>query len=119
MSFRENLKLQLSYSDMPVRELAELSGVKKSTIDSYLNNHERMPSAEAAIRLARTLGVSVEHLFGEDDAGDTVRGLSGREKQVQRREEKLATAAQHLAKQMRDFADLLEGFGTGAGSSRC
>jgi hypothetical protein len=35
MGFRENLKTELAYADMPVRELAALSGVKKQTIDSY------------------------------------------------------------------------------------
>ena len=72
MDFRENLKLQLSYSDILVKELAELSGVKKSTIDSYLSNRVKMPSAEAAIRLARALGVPVEHLLGMTK--DTFRG---------------------------------------------
>ena len=62
-TFRENLKLQISYAGMTGKELAHLSGVKKTTIDSYLSNRVRRPSAEAATRLAQALGISVEHLF--------------------------------------------------------
>jgi transcriptional regulator with XRE-family HTH domain len=99
---------------MPVRELAELSGVKKSAIDSYLNNRERMPSAETAIRLARTLGVSVEHLFGETEAlPEPCTGPGAQERandRKQKRDEKLAHEAQKLAQHLREFADLLEGY---------
>jgi transcriptional regulator with XRE-family HTH domain len=65
VNFRENLKLYLSFREMTVQELADRSGVKKATIDSYLNMRERMPSAESALRLAHALGTTVEQLFGE------------------------------------------------------
>jgi transcriptional regulator with XRE-family HTH domain len=62
MGFKENLKEQLSFSGMYVKELAALSGIKKQTIDSYLNVHNCMPSADAAVAIAQVLGVSVEYL---------------------------------------------------------
>jgi transcriptional regulator with XRE-family HTH domain len=62
MGFKENLKEQLSFSGMYVKELARLSGVKKQTIDSYLNVNCCMPSADAAVAIAQALGVSVEYL---------------------------------------------------------
>ena len=62
MGFKENLKDELSFSGMYVKELASLSGVKKQTIDSYLNVHSCMPSADAAVAIAKVLGVSVEYL---------------------------------------------------------
>jgi len=68
MGFRENLKEQLSFSGMYVKELAALSGVKKQTIDTYLNVHNCMPSADAAVAIARALGVSVEYLVTGKDA---------------------------------------------------
>jgi transcriptional regulator with XRE-family HTH domain len=111
MDFRENLKLHLSYSDMAVKELAELSGVKKSTIDSYLNNRVRMPSAEAAIRLARVLGVTVEHLFGSFEENAGLKRPAGQERSLRYssyKEEKLAGEAKELARRMREFADRLE-----------
>ncbi|MDR2716937.1 MAG: helix-turn-helix domain-containing protein [Treponema sp.] len=62
MGFRENLKSQLEYLDMPVKELAVRSGVKKKTIDSYLGNRGYTPSVDAAVSIAQALGVSVEYL---------------------------------------------------------
>ena len=63
MGFKENLKSELAYSGMLVKELAALSGVNKRTIDNYLNAHNCMPSAEAAVRIAGALGVTVEYLI--------------------------------------------------------
>jgi len=69
MGFRENLKSQLEYSGMLVKELAALSGVKKKTIDSYLGIRNYTPSVDAAVSIARALGVSVEYLVnGKDSA---------------------------------------------------
>ena len=62
MGFKENLKEQLSFSGMYVKELAALSGVKKQTIDSYLNTQSCMPAADAAVAIAHALDVSVEYL---------------------------------------------------------
>ena len=62
MGFRENLKKELQFTGMYVKELAARSGIKKQTIDSYLNVHSSMPSADAAVAIARALGVSVEYL---------------------------------------------------------
>jgi len=73
MGFKENLKEQLNFSGMYVKELAALSGVKKQTIDSYLNVNSCMPSADAAVAIARALGVSVEYLVtGKDTKSKTV-----------------------------------------------
>ena len=63
MGFKENLKEQLVFSGMYVKELATLSGIKKQTIDSYLNINSCMPSAEAAVAIAQALGVTVEYLI--------------------------------------------------------
>ena len=62
MGFKENLKAELSYSGIRVKELAELSGLKKQTVDSYLREKSYTPSVEAAVRIAAALGVSVEYL---------------------------------------------------------
>jgi len=63
MGFKENLKSELAYSGMMVKELATVSGVNKRTIDNYLNTHNTMPSADAAVRIAEALGVTVEYLI--------------------------------------------------------
>ena len=68
MGFKENLKEQLSFSGMYVKELAALSGIKKQTIDSYLNVNSCMPSADAAVAIAQAFDVSVEYLVNGKDA---------------------------------------------------
>ena len=62
MGFRENLKSELAYSGLLVKELAAKTGLKKHRIDNYLSTRARMPAADVAVRIARALGVSVEYL---------------------------------------------------------
>jgi transcriptional regulator with XRE-family HTH domain len=69
MGFKENLKAELNYSGMLVKELSALSGIKKHTIDNYLNTHNSIPTADAAVSIARALGVSVEYLITGHETG--------------------------------------------------
>jgi transcriptional regulator with XRE-family HTH domain len=70
MGFKENLKSELTFSGMLVKELAAKSGVNKYSIDNYLNARGQIPSIEAGYKIARALGVSVEYLItGEEDDG--------------------------------------------------
>jgi len=63
MGFRENLKEELNISGMLVKELAATSGLKKRALDTYLlSENASMPPADAAVEIARALGVSVEYL---------------------------------------------------------
>jgi transcriptional regulator with XRE-family HTH domain len=71
MGFRENLKSELIYSGLLVKELAAQTGLKKHTIDNYLSVRGRMPAADAAVLIARALGVTVEYLVtGEENYPD-------------------------------------------------
>ncbi|MDR1306556.1 MAG: helix-turn-helix domain-containing protein [Treponema sp.] len=71
MGFKENLKNQLQYSDMLVKELAARTGIKKKTLDSYLGTRSYSPSVETAVCIAKVLGVSVEYLVtGREAAKD-------------------------------------------------
>jgi transcriptional regulator with XRE-family HTH domain len=67
MGFKENLKSELTYTGMLVKELAAKTGIKKYTLDNYLSTHNCTPSAEAAIKIAEALGVSVEYLVTGHD----------------------------------------------------
>ena len=69
MGFRENLKNELYYSGILVKELAARTGLKKHTIDNYLSVRGRMPAADAAVRIANALGVSVEYLINGEETG--------------------------------------------------
>jgi len=68
MSFRDNLKKELYFNNILVKELAKVSGVQKRALDTYLlTENPSIPSADVAVRIAKTLGVSVEYLVtGED-----------------------------------------------------
>jgi transcriptional regulator with XRE-family HTH domain len=63
MGFKENLKAELAYRDILIKELAVLSGLNRRTIDNYLREDGSMPSADAAVRIASVLGVTVEYLI--------------------------------------------------------
>lgn len=62
MGFKENLKSELLYSGMLVKELAAKSGVNKYSLDNYLNKRGQVPSVEAAVKIAHALNVTVEYL---------------------------------------------------------
>lgn len=62
MAFRDNLKSELTYQDIRVKELAEKTSISKKTLDNYLAKNNCNPSAENAVKIAQALGVSVEWL---------------------------------------------------------
>jgi len=62
MGFKENLKSELIYKDMLVKELAVKTGISRHTLDNYLNVREHIPTLDAAVKIAQALGVSVEYL---------------------------------------------------------
>jgi len=62
MGFNENLKGELEYRGMPVKELAHKTGIPKQTIDKYLLSNGSMPPADKAVLIANVLEVTVEYL---------------------------------------------------------
>ena len=69
MGFRENLKDELKYQDIKVKELAAKTGISKRAIDHYLAEKHTEPTAETAVKIAKELGVSVEYLVtGKNDS---------------------------------------------------
>jgi transcriptional regulator with XRE-family HTH domain len=69
MGFGENLKQELLYTGMLKKELAAISGVHKQAIDTYVRTNASMPPADAAVKIAKALGVTVEYLVtGEDSS---------------------------------------------------
>ncbi|MCQ2596109.1 MAG: helix-turn-helix domain-containing protein [Treponemataceae bacterium] len=62
MGFRENLKAELEYKDMQVKELAAITGISRNTIANYLTSSQCLPNAESAVKIAKALNTSVESL---------------------------------------------------------
>jgi transcriptional regulator with XRE-family HTH domain len=68
--FRENLRNELDFQDIKVKELSDKCGIPKATLECYLRTQAVEPSAENAVKIAQALRVSVEHLVsGGDDTG--------------------------------------------------
>jgi len=63
MGFGKRLKDELEYRGMLVKELSSATGIPKHTLDNYLLTNSTMPSADKAVAIAHTLGVTVEYLI--------------------------------------------------------
>ena len=63
MSFRDNLRVVLEFTDMEQKELAAKTGISLKTIENYVKKDSSIPSAEKAVLIAQALGVSVEYLI--------------------------------------------------------
>ena len=68
MGFRENLREILDFISMEQKELASRTGISLKTIENYLKKDSSIPSADKAVLIAQTLGVTVEYLVtGKDN----------------------------------------------------
>ncbi|MCL2181018.1 MAG: helix-turn-helix domain-containing protein [Treponema sp.] len=60
--FRINLRKELEYQGMMVKELSAKTGISIATLECYLGARSTVPSVEAAVKIAGALQVSVEYL---------------------------------------------------------
>lgn len=60
--FKTNLRAELDYLGLTVKELSAKTGIAKGTLDCYLGVRASMPPADIAAKIANTLGVTVEYL---------------------------------------------------------
>jgi len=62
IEFKRNLRTELDYLDLTVKELSAKTGIPKGTLDCYLGVRASMPPADIAAKIATALGTSVEYL---------------------------------------------------------
>lgn len=62
MGFKENLKDEIAYHGLMVKEVANKAGLQPSSLSNYLRENSSIPSADIAVKIARALNVSVEYL---------------------------------------------------------
>ncbi|MDB5906119.1 MAG: putative transcriptional regulator [Massilia sp.] len=62
------MKLQRAKRDLTQAQLAHLSGITRKSINA-IESGRMVPSTILALKLARTLGVTVEELFSIEPAG--------------------------------------------------
>ena len=61
-TFKENLRDELNFQGMTVKELAAKTGLIKGSLDNYLGIRASIPPADVAVKIAKALNVSVEYL---------------------------------------------------------
>lgn len=84
-------------------QLAETLGISQSTVNAYELGHRRVPVSALSL-LARTLGVSVEELIGEDGREARKRGRSPKLMQHMERISALPKSQQRFVMQMIEMA---------------
>jgi putative transcriptional regulator len=62
------MKLQRAKRDLTQAQLADLSGITRKSVNA-IESGRMVPSTILALKLARTLGVTVEELFSIEPAG--------------------------------------------------
>lgn len=67
MSFSENLRDVLDFRGMQIKELSAKTGISKNTIDNYLSGQKSLPNVENGVKIAKTLGVTVEYLVTREN----------------------------------------------------
>ena len=76
MYFAENLRNELDYQGLIVKELAAKTGININTLNHYLSGNKSMPRADAAVKIAAALDVTVEYLvtgaMGRPTAANTM-----------------------------------------------
>jgi len=60
--FKTNLRAELDYHGLTVKELSAKTGIPKGTLDCYLGVRASMPPADIAAKIAHALDVTVEYL---------------------------------------------------------
>ena len=60
--FSKRLESEIEYVGLNRKGFAVKAGIKKRALDAYLGPQQSMPPADIAVKIASTLGLSVEYL---------------------------------------------------------
>jgi transcriptional regulator with XRE-family HTH domain len=61
-NFGKNLRNELDFQGIMVKELSAKTGIPVATLDCYLKTKSTEPSAKNAVKIAQALAVSAEYL---------------------------------------------------------
>jgi transcriptional regulator with XRE-family HTH domain len=70
-TFSERLRAEIEFSNLSQKEFAAKAGIKRRALDMYLGVQQSMPPADVAVKIASTLGVSVEYLITGKELRET------------------------------------------------
>lgn len=68
-TFADRLREEMDYSGLSRKELAYTADIKIRALDMYLGTQGSMPPADVAVRLAKSLNVTVEYLVNGEVNG--------------------------------------------------
>ena len=69
-NFRQNLRIELDYQGLTVKELSSRTGIPIASLDCYLGTRATVPSVDSATKIARALHVSVEYLVSGENTDE-------------------------------------------------
>lgn len=61
-NFKENLRSELDYQDITIKELSAMTGIPYRSIENYLSARASIPPADYAVQIAQALKTTVEEL---------------------------------------------------------
>lgn len=105
MGFKENLKSELSYQGILVKELANKTGISKRTLDNYLREKSSIPPADVAVKIAKALNVSVEYLINTGIQEDSK--INNYSSQIQKLAERLSNFSESDFKMVESLIDFI------------
>ncbi len=61
-NFKENLRSELDYQDITIKELSAMTNIPYRSIENYLSARASIPPADYAVQIAQALKTTVEEL---------------------------------------------------------
>mgnify|MGYP002626634725 CR=1 FL=1 len=68
MGFSENLRNELDYQGLQVKELSARTGISVNTLNKYRPGSSVVPTIDNALKIAQVLNVSLDYLATGSDA---------------------------------------------------
>lgn len=95
--FRENLRDELNFQNITVKELSYMTGISKRTLENYLGGKGTIPPVDYACKIAEVLNVSVETLVkGTPFSSEKKEQISAKTKMLLEDMQKLPEDSQEL-----------------------
>lgn len=90
-TFADRIREEMDYSGLSRKELAHKADIKIRALDMYLGAQGSMPPADVAVRLAKSLNVTVEYLVNGEVNGKNL--------------ERKASQIEHLVSSVKTLSD--------------
>ena len=97
MSFGSNLRREMEYQDIQVKELSQRTGISKNTLDKYLSGSKSLPSVEKAAKIAKVLNVSVEYLLSAEE------NITKRDPEISQEDLNILTSYRKLSREKKEL----------------